>query len=73
VESAELWKAKRGRDTTEGQKGCFAISSMRELDILPPASMDMLGHSRNQLKQLFVKNIEAQAPKAAAHDLASMS
>jgi AcrR family transcriptional regulator len=63
---------KLGPGSTEGQKGCFAISSMRELAILPAASMDMLGHSRNQLKQLIVKNIEAEKPKAAAHDLASM-
>src|ERR1700686_5553010 len=42
---------KLGPRNTEGQKGCFAISSMRELAILPPAGIGMLGHGRAQLKQ----------------------
>ena len=57
---------------TEGQKGCFAISSMRELAILPPAAIEMLGHSRVQLKQLIARNIEAEKPRLAVDDLAGM-
>jgi len=63
---------KLGPRNTEGQKGCFAVSSMRELAILPPAAIEILGHSRIQLKQLIAKNIEAEKPKLAAHDLAAM-
>jgi TetR/AcrR family transcriptional regulator, copper-responsive repressor len=63
---------KLGPRTTEGQKGCFAVSSMRELAILPPAAIEMLGRGRMQLKQLIAKNIEAEKPKAAVNDLASM-
>ena len=63
---------KLGPRNTEGQKGCFAISSMRELAILPPAAIKMLGHGRVQLKQLIAKNIEAEKPKANVNDLASM-
>jgi AcrR family transcriptional regulator len=63
---------KLGPGTTEGQKGCFAISSMRELAILPSDAVELLGRSRNQLKQLIAKNIEAEKPKAAAPDLAGM-
>ena len=63
---------KLGPRTTEGQKGCFAVSSMRELAILPPAAIEMLGHGRVQLKQLIAKNIEAEKPKADVNDLASM-
>jgi AcrR family transcriptional regulator len=63
---------KLGPGNTEGQKGCFAISSMRELAILPPAAMEMLGRGRVQLKQLIAKNIEAEKTKLAAHDLAGM-
>ena len=63
---------KLGPGNTEGQKGCFAISSMRELAILPPAAIEMLGHGRVQLKQLIAKNIEAERPKADVSDLAGM-
>jgi AcrR family transcriptional regulator len=63
---------KLGPGNTEGQKGCFAVSSMRELAILPPGAMEMLGRGRVQLKQLIAKNIEAEKPKLAAHDLAGM-
>ncbi len=63
---------KLGPSTTEGQKGCFAISSMRELAILPPAAIEMLGHGRVQLNQLIAKNIEAEGPKADVNDLARM-
>jgi AcrR family transcriptional regulator len=63
---------KRGPRNTGGQKGWFAISSMRELAILPPAAIEMLGHGRVQLKQLIAKNIEAEKPKADVNDLAGM-
>jgi AcrR family transcriptional regulator len=61
-----------GPRTTEGQQGCFAVSSMRELAILPPAAIEMLGQGRVQLKQLIAKNIEAEKPKADVNDLASI-
>jgi AcrR family transcriptional regulator len=61
-----------GPCTTEGQKGCFAVSSMRELAILPPAAIEMLGQGRVLLKQLIAKNIEAGKPKADVNDLASI-
>src|ERR1700677_2383829 len=63
---------KLGPRNDEGQKGCFAISSMRELAILPPAAIELLGRGRAQLKQLIAENIEAEKPKAAVHDVADM-
>jgi TetR/AcrR family transcriptional regulator, copper-responsive repressor len=63
---------KLGPRNTEGQKGCFAVSSMRELAILPPAAMEMLGRGRARLTQLVARNIEAEKPKLAVDDLASM-
>jgi AcrR family transcriptional regulator len=63
---------KLGPRNTEGQKGCFAVSSLRELAILPPAVSEMLGHGRMQLKQLIAKNIEAEKPKGDVNDLAGM-
>jgi AcrR family transcriptional regulator len=63
---------KLGPCNIEGQKGCFAISSMRELAILPPAATEILGRSRVQLRQLIAKNIEAEKPKLVVDDLAGM-
>src|SRR5580658_3067310 len=63
---------KLGPRNTEGQKGCFAISSMRELAILPAAAIEILGRSRVQLKLLIGKNIEAEKPKLAVADLAGL-
>src|ERR1700721_1292937 len=37
---------KLGPRTTEGQKGCFAVSSMRERASLPPARCDAWGRAR---------------------------
>ena len=63
---------KLGPRNIEGEKGCFAISSMRELAILPPAAMEILGRSRVQLRQLIARNIEAEKPKLVVDDLAGM-
>src|SRR5882757_3002122 len=63
---------KLGPCNTEGQKGCFAISSMRELAILPPEAIEILGHSRVRLKQLIAKNIKAEKPRSDVDDLAGM-
>jgi AcrR family transcriptional regulator len=63
---------KLGPSSTEGQKGCFAISSMRELAILPPEVIQILGRSRAHFKQLIAKNIEAEKPKANVDELTGM-
>ena len=47
----------------EGQKGCFAVSSMREFAILPPEAVGIITRSRSKLKQLIAKNIEVERPK----------
>ena len=63
---------KLGPRNIEGQKGCFAVSSLRELAILPPAAIEILGRSRIQLKQLIARNIEAEKPKLPVDELAGM-
>jgi hypothetical protein len=63
---------KLGPRNIEGLKGCFAIGSMRELAILPPAATEMLAHGRVQLRQLITTNIEAENPTADVNDLAGM-
>ena len=63
---------KLGPCSLEGQKGCFAISSMREFAILPPEAVDIISRSRNKLKQLIAKNIEGEHPKMDADSLADL-
>jgi hypothetical protein len=61
-----------GPRNTEELKGCFAISSMRELAILPPAARELLTKSRTQLKQLIARNIEAEKPGMSVDALAGI-
>src|SRR6266436_15452 len=62
---------KLGPRNTEGQKGCFAISSMRELAILPRAAIEILGRSRVQLKQLIRCNTACTPPRLFPSQLRS--
>jgi len=55
-----------------GQKGCFAVNSMRECAILPPAAADAITRSRSKIKQLLAKNIEAERPKMNPDSLADL-
>ena len=63
---------KLGPCNLEGQKGCFAVSSMREFAILPPEAVAMITRSRGKLKQLIAKNIEVERPKVNADSLAEL-
>jgi AcrR family transcriptional regulator len=63
---------KMGPSSTEGKKGCFAVSSMREFAILPPEANGMITRSRNKIRQLVAKNIEAERPKMNADSLAEL-
>src|SRR5882724_8363920 len=63
---------KLGPCNREGQKGCFAVSSMREFPIVPPDAVDIITRSRNRLKQLIAKNIEAAHPNMDADSLAEL-
>jgi TetR/AcrR family transcriptional regulator, copper-responsive repressor len=50
-------------ENATGQKGCFCVSSMRELDILPAEATTILTESRAKLKQLVAANLTAARPK----------
>src|SRR5438132_6295270 len=63
---------KLGPCSMEGQKGCFAVSSMREFAILPPEAVGIITRSRSKLKQLIAKNIEVERPKMNADSLAEL-
>ncbi len=61
---------KMGPCSMEGQKGCFAVNSMREFAILPPEAVSII--SRSKLKELLAKNIEVERPKMNADSLAEL-
>ena len=63
---------KVGPCSMEGQKGCFAVSSMREFPILPPEAVGIIARSRSRLKQLIARNIEVERPKMNADSLAEL-
>jgi TetR/AcrR family transcriptional regulator, copper-responsive repressor len=63
---------KIGPCSMDGQKGCFAVSSMREFPILPPEAVSIITRSRSKLKQLIAENIEVERPKMNADSLAEL-
>jgi AcrR family transcriptional regulator len=63
---------KVGPCSMEGQKGCFAVSSMREFPILPPEVVGIITRSRSRLKQLIARNIAVERPKMNADSLAEL-
>lgn len=63
---------KAGQRNIERPKGCFAVNSMRECAILPPAVIDIITRNRSKMKQLIAKNIEAERPKMNADSLAEL-
>jgi AcrR family transcriptional regulator len=63
---------KLGPCSMEGQKGCFAVNSMREFPILPPEAVGLITRSRSRLKQLIAKNIEVERPKMNTESLAEL-
>jgi len=63
---------KMGPCSMEGQKGCFAVSSMREFAILPSEAVGIITRSRSKLKRLIAKNIEVEHPKMDADSLAEL-
>lgn len=52
-----------------GNKGCFCVNTMREVDGLPAEAQEILINHRKNLKQLFLKNIEAEKTKMSPEAL----
>jgi AcrR family transcriptional regulator len=63
---------KMGPCSLAGQKGCFAVNSIRECAILPPQAVGIITRSRSKLKQLLAKNIEAERAKMNPDSLAEL-
>jgi AcrR family transcriptional regulator len=55
-----------------GQKGCFGVSSIRELNSLPAKARDIISESWIYLKQFFEKNISAEKTKMSPDILADI-
>lgn len=47
-----------------GQKGCFSVSAMRELAILPPEARRIVGKSLKPIRRLLISNIKAEQTRA---------
>ncbi len=63
---------KLGHTCSAELKGCFSVSSMRELPLLPPAARQMMKSGENQLRRLIAQNIKTESPQADADALAEM-
>jgi len=56
-----------------GQKGCFSVSAMRELAILPQEARLIVEKSMKPIRRLLISNIEAEKTTMDASDLADMA
>lgn len=55
------------------KKGCFAVSCMRELSILPPEAQALIAQARLELRKLLVANLKADKPDLVdAHNVAEL-
>jgi len=71
------WKSierflKLGPCRLEGQKGCFSVNSMNQFDVLPPSAKEIVSMSRAFLKDMIVRNVEAEKPTMKPTVLAEM-
>lgn len=57
---------------TAPQKGCFGVNCMRELDVLPEEARDLVAQNRKQLRQYFIKNLNAEKTKTSPEVLADL-
>ena len=58
--------------STDGQRGCFSVSSIREFPILPPKAIEIIAESFANLKRLIRENVEAEKPQMNANELADL-
>lgn len=56
----------------EGQKGCFGVNSMRELEHLPLKARKIIDVNRAGLNGLFILNVQAEKTKLAPESIAEL-
>jgi TetR/AcrR family transcriptional regulator, copper-responsive repressor len=54
------------------QRGCFSVSSMRELDSLPAEARKMIADANAKLRQLLQANVSAERPKMDVKSLCEL-
>ena len=64
---------KLGLACWSGQKGCFSVSSMRELAILPQEARLIVEKSMKPIRRLLIANIEAEKTTMDASGLADIA
>jgi AcrR family transcriptional regulator len=64
---------KLGLACWSGQKGCFSVSSMRELAILPKEARLIVEKSMKPIRRLLISNIEAKKTTLDASGLADIA
>jgi TetR/AcrR family transcriptional regulator, copper-responsive repressor len=64
---------KLGLACWSGQKGCFSVSSMRELAILPQEARLIVEKSMKPIRRLLILNIEAEKTTMDAPALADLA
>ena len=60
------------QDCPDGQTGCFAINSMRELAVVPSEAQEMVAMTLGHLKRLLAKNISAERTRLDPDTIAEM-
>jgi AcrR family transcriptional regulator len=55
-----------GPSRARGQRGCFAVSSMRELECMPSEARNVIVESRQKIRELVMRNVRAENPKMDA-------
>jgi AcrR family transcriptional regulator len=55
-----------GPSRARGQRGCFAVSSMRELECMPREARDVIVAGRQKISELLMRNVRAENPKMGA-------
>ena len=56
-----------------GMKGCFAVNSMRELELLPAQGREIVAEHMGALKKLVLENIAAEKTGMAPKQLAEIT
>ncbi len=47
-----------------GERGCFAVNSMRDAKLLPARGLEMIAEKNANLRRLIISNIRVEAPGA---------
>jgi TetR/AcrR family transcriptional regulator, copper-responsive repressor len=61
-----------GPSRARGQRGCFAVSSMRELECMPREARDVIVAGRQKISELLMRNVRAENPKMDAAAVCGM-